>query len=166
MSPDSHLLYGPDLTLITPSPPASIDLSPYPTRRASQPELVPSTSQAVDARDPATTSATTSSAVAALLKTSRTSSPLRNEAKAPPAPPAAVKPVVRPQRGRSPAPSKVEASDGEAEDDDEVLAIEQELAALPSEDKAARALSRDIGVVMRTRAERGYGLHDVSVSRT
>lgn len=55
-----------------------------------------------------------------------------------------------------------EASDGEAEDDEEVSAIEEQLAALPSEERAARALSRDIAVVMRTRAARGYGLHDVS----
>ena len=146
--------------MIAPSPPASIDLSPYPTRRASQPDLLPKAPRPIDARDPASITATASSAVAALLKTSRTSSPLRNETKVAPVP---AKSAVKPQRGRSPTPAgKVEASDEEAEEDDEeVIAIEEELASLASEERAARSLSRDIGVVMRTRAQRGYGLHDV-----
>lgn len=33
------------------------------------------------------------------------------------------------------------------------------------EERAAKGLSRDVGVVMRIRAERGYGLHDVSFWR-
>ena len=77
------------------------------------------------------------------------------------------KPIVTRQpteRGRTPTMLvAVETSDGDGDEEEGVGgggALEDQ--DQQPEERAAKGLSRDVGVVMRIRAERGYGLHDVS----
>lgn len=72
-----------------------------------------------------------------------------------------------PSQGQPQPPAEVaraDLSDRDGDEDEPIICQEDDIFPSDVPDKVSRALSRDIGVVMRTRAERGYGLHDVNRS--
>ncbi|KAL7411118.1 hypothetical protein BDY24DRAFT_148386 [Mrakia frigida] len=172
ISSSSNLLYGPNLNIISPLPQTPLDLSPYPTRRPSQSRPAsPRLPTTIDHNDPTlplipTTTNTSTIDKRPLVnltrRPARAPSPLRQDSGVQPV---LTKPIVtrQPSRGRALVAEKIDTSDGDGEDDEAAACLEedQQLTNGAAAEKAARLLSRDVGVVMKTRAERGYGLHDM-----